>query len=102
MPFADKIYTKSEIQGSPQEFTFLVVLDRWGWGNTGKEVTGIFLPTTTTENASVPDFHQILHSKVSVLILTEKPGVQEPTDAQLLCGFGRVVATPGSLFPHRD
>lgn len=58
-------------------------------------MTGIFLPTMTTENTCVPDFHQILHSKVSVLIQTEKHGVQEPTDAQLLCVFGRVVATPG-------
>ena len=105
--FADKIYTKVEIQGSLQHFTFLIVLDGGGWRNTGKEVTGIFGPTIATENLSVVAFHQILHSKVSVLIVTGKHGVQEPTDAQLLRRFGRLVAstvtTPGmAREPHHS
>jgi len=70
-----------------------MVLDRGGWWNTGKDVTGIFGPTITTENISVLAFHQILHSKVPVLIVMGKHGVHEPTDALLLRGFGRVVAS---------
>lgn len=97
MPFSDKIYAKVEIQGSLQHFAFLIVLDRGGWGNTGKEVTGIFGPTIATENISVLTFHQILHSKVSVLTVIGKHGVQEPTDAQLLHGFGRVVVSTATI-----
>lgn len=68
-------------------------------------MTGIFRSAIVTENTFMIAFHQILHSKVSVLIVTGKQWVQKPTDAQVLCGFGRVVAstatTPGTAWePH--
>lgn len=72
---------------------FLIVLDRRDCYSTGKEVTGIFGQIIATENTSVLAFYQTLHSKESVLTMTGKHGVQEPTDAQLLHEFGRVVAS---------
>lgn len=72
---------------------FLIVLDRGGCHSTGKEVIGISGQTIATKNTSVLAFHQTLHSKESVPTMTERHGVQEPTDAQLLHEFGRVVAS---------
>lgn len=62
MPLADKICRNLESRCFLQLFIFWIVLDRGGWGNTGKGRTGILGQILATVNTSVLAFPQVLHS----------------------------------------